>query len=651
MKFGVCYYPEHWDRKEWRDHARLMREAGFNTARLADFAWGVLEPEEGRYDFSLLDEAVAVLGEEGLDVILCTPTAGPPKWLADRYDILQNDRYGRPAGWGSRREGCANKADFCRFSALITDEMARHYGDHPKVAAWQIDNEFGCHASARCYCEQCRRAFSRWLAEKYGEIENLNRAWGTVFWSHQYASFEDVILPAYNACEPENAQSWSHNPSLDMEYRRFASDSWVNYQKMQTDIIRKYTDQPVTHNMMGHFSDIDYYDLARGLDFVAWDNYPDNQWGESEYAYVSMAHEIMYGVKRKNFIVAEQQSGPCGWDVMGAQPEPGQLRLWTYQALAHGAEGILYFRFRALPYGMEQYWYGVLDHDGVPRRRYYELQRTGRELEKLTPYIVGKHSRYEALIVRTYDNVWGHEIKSHVKGFDYRSLLYEYYRANARLNIPTAVSVGNYEDYRAVYMPAYNIVHRGELEAVAEYVKEGGTLVVTFRSGGRDPENNLFTDTLPCAFRELAGIEVEEFAPLRKPVGVEGLVQCAARLWCDVIKPVTARVLCTYRDCYFQGKAAVTVNAYGKGKVYYVGCDLEAEALEELVRHISSQAGIAVTEAPRGVEILRREDCTAVLNYNDYEVQTPVAGRNLLTGETFTGKLEGYGAVFIKEGI
>ncbi|MCM1044831.1 MAG: beta-galactosidase [Candidatus Gastranaerophilales bacterium] len=647
MIFGACYYPEHWDRSEWAHHARLMREAGFNTVRMGDFAWGVMEPEEEQFDFSLMDDAIQVLAAEGIDVILCTPTAGPPKWLAEKYDILQRDRYGRKKNWGARREGCANSADYRKRSVRIAREMAQHFGDNPHVIAWQIDNEFGCHSSTRCYCENCRRAFAGWLEKKYGDIDNLNKAWGTVFWSLQYASFADVILPVYNSCEPENAQSWSHNPSLDLEYRRFASDSWAAYQKLQIDAVRQYSDKPVTHNFMGHFSDIDYYDLAGDLDLVAWDNYPDNQWGSSEYEYVSMAHENMRGLKDANFIVAEQQSGPCGWDIMGAAPEPGQLRLWTYQALAHGGEGIVYFRFRALPYGMEQYWYGVLDQDGIPRRRYRELKETGEELRKLESYIVGAKNKYQALIVKSYDNAWAHSIKRHAAGFDYESLLYAYYRANADLNIAAAVSMGSYEGYKVVYMPAYNLVDPEELRKVTEYVRGGGTLVTTFRSGGRDLYNNLFQTTLPCAFAELAGIEVEEFTPLRKPAHIKGIVESEASVWCDVIEPLTAKVLCSYADHYFAGRAAVTVNRFGEGSVYYVGCDLEPEALKKLVRYISEAAGVEMWDAPKGVEIVRREGCVILLNHNDYAVETNVTGRSLLSGETFDGKLAGYGVEFV----
>ena len=262
----------------------------------------------------------------------------------------------------------------------------------------------------------------------------------------------------------------------------------------------------------------------------------------------------MRGVKDRNFIVAEQQAGPAGWDQMGATPEPGQIRLWTHQAIAHGGEGTIYFRFKTLHSGMEQYWYGLLDHDGIPRRRYYEVKQTGEELKKLSPYILDARNAYDALIVKTYDDVWAHEIKSHSPRFDYRSLLYAYYKANADLNVTTAVSLGNYDRYKVVYMPGYNIVDPLQIQKITEYVQNGGTLVTTFRSGTRDLYNNLRTDTLPGAFRALAGIEVEEFDVPRKSTHIQGLVSSFVSTWCDIIKPVTAKVLCTYSDRYFAGK-------------------------------------------------------------------------------------------------
>lgn len=650
MIFGVDYYPEHWDRAEWEEQARLMREGGFNTVRMGEFAWGLFEKNEGKFDFSLLDEAIEVLAKEGIKVILGTPTAAPPKWLVNKYDIVQRDKYGRKKEWGARREGCGNNPDYIKLSERIVREMARHYKDNPNVTAWQIDNEFGCHGSARCYCEHCRRAFGRWLSEKYGSIDDLNKKWGSVFWSLNYASFDDIILPAYNSCEGTYGDLMSHNPALDLEFRRFASDTWVKYQKMQIDILREYTDIPVTHNLMGHFSDISAYDLSRDLDFVSWDNYPDNQWGTSEYEYVSMAHEIMRGAKDKGFVVMEEQAGPAGWDVFGSTPRPGQLRLWTYQAAAHGAEGIVYFRFRTALFGMEQYWYGVLDHDGVPRRRYYELQKTGRELQRLEPYIMNGKNQYDVLIVKSYDNVWGHDIKRHAHKYNYENHLYSFYKANADLNISTAVSRGSYEKYKAVYMIAYNIVTDSEAEEVKEYVKNGGTLVLTFRSGCRDEYNSVRPMALPGVFKEIAGIEAVEFDALRKPVTVCGEINGTANIWCDIIEPITARTLCAYGSEYYKGKSAVTVNKYGKGTVYYIGCDLDGGAMKKLVSIISKNADIETIETPEGVEIVKRDGYKIILNHNEYEVSTGIKGKSLISDGDFDGRLESYGAEFIKQG-
>lgn len=651
MIFGVDYYPEHWDRSEWENQARLMSEGGFNTVRMGEFAWKLFEKTEGEFDFSLMDDAIEVLSGYGIKVILGTPTAAPPKWLADKYDILMRDKYGRARGWGSRREACANNPHYIEKSEIIVNEMAKHYKDNKNVIAWQIDNEFGCHASTHCYCEHCRKAFAEWLEDKYGSIENLNKKWGTIFWSLGFDSFDDIILPAYNSCENTWGSNWSHNPALDLEYRRFASRAWVKYQKMQADIIKKYANIPVTHNLMGHFSDIDYYDLAKDLDFVSWDNYPDNQWGGSEYEYVSMAHENMRGVKDRGFVVMEEQAGPAGWDIVGQTPRPGQLRAWTYQAIAHGADGIVYFRFRTALFGMEQYWYGVLDHDGVPRRRYYELQALGAELQKLEKYIVNAENMYEALIVKSYDNVWAHSIKRHAGKYNYEDHLYKFYKANCRFNINTAVSRGGYEKYKVVYMPAYNIADEGEIEEIQNYVSDGGTLVLTFRSGTRDNINNVRPLAVPGLFAGLAGIEAVEFDAPRKPVRVslsDG-ISGEANIWCDIIEPETAEVIGRYDSEYYKGRAAVTVNNFGKGKVYYIGCDLDESAMSALVRLISANAGIRITETPAGVEIVRRKDCTFVINHNEYEENIPIEGISLISGDKFSGTLKAYGAEVIKE--
>ena len=648
MIYGVDYYPEHWDRSEWEEQARLMKEGGFNTVRMGEFAWKLFEKSEGEFDFSWLDDAIEILAKYGVKTILGTPTAAPPKWLANKYDILMRDKYGRKREWGARRECCANNPHYIAASKIIVNKMAEHYKDNKNVIAWQIDNEFGCHGSTRCYCEHCRKAFGEWLGKRYPSIDDLNEKWGSVFWSLCYDSFDDVILPAYNSCEGDWGDRWSHNPALDLEFRRFSSDSWVKYQKMQIDILRGYTDKPITHNLMGHFSDISAYDLSRDLDFVSWDNYPDNQWGDSEYEYVSMAHENMRGAKNKNFVVMEEQAGPAGWDFVGQTPRPNQLRLWAYQAVAHGAEGMIYFRFRSALFGMEQYWYGVLDHDGKPRRRFYEIKKTGEEMKRLEPYIKDAENSYDALIVKSYDNHWAHSIKRHAKNYGYEDHLYSFYKANANLGVTTAVSQGNLQKYKVVYMPAYNIIQDSELGEIESYVNNGGTLVLTFHSGTRDEFNRVRPLALPGVFKELAGIEAVEFDAPRRTVKIGGQVTSEANIWCDIIEPETAKTIATYDSEYYKGKAAVTVNSYGRGRVYYIGCDLDNEAMKQIVKIISDGAGIETTDLPENVELVKRGDIKILLNHNETEVQTNITGKSIISDTDFDGTLEPYGVEFVK---
>lgn len=649
MIFGVDYYPEHWDREEWEKQADLMKEGGFNTVRMAEFAWNLMEPEEGKYDFSWLDDAIDILSERGVKVILGTPTATPPKWLVNRYDILQRDRYGRVCAWGSRRACCANSKKYQELTVKLVTEMAKHYQNHPSVIGWQVDNEFGCHNSTRCYCEECRKEFGNWLKKKYSSVEDMNRAWGTRFWGLDFGSFEDIILPGYNSCEGETYINPAHNPSLELEYRRFASDSWVKYQQIQIDCIRKYSAAPITHNFMGHASDIDYYKLGKNLDFVSWDSYPRTQWGQEDTGWYAMGHEIMYGAKNQNYIVMEQQAGPCGWEKVGITPRPGQLRLWTYGSVAHGAEGIVYFRFRTALFGMEQYWYGVLDHDGKPRRRFYELVETGKELQKLGEAVTAGKKNQEVMIYRSFDDVWSHEIKYHCDGFYYEGEACNYFRANQRLGVTPAVSDREFEHYKVVYFPGCNIVSEELKDKIEKYVENGGVAVITCRSGLRNEENVIYPLPVPGMFYELAGVEAEEFDAKVKGVPVKGLSDGTAKIWCDVLKPNTAETIYRYDGEYYAGQAAVTKNAYGKGFVYYVGCILDETTLQTLIGKICADHGVPTYDIPDNVERVEKGDCIFWLNHNDVSVQVPAGGVSALRETEFDGTLPAYGVEVIRK--
>ncbi len=665
MYFGVDYYPEHWPRERWAKDVQLMKEANMNVVRMAEFAWAVMEPQEGVYDFRWLDDIIAICEKAGIDVVLGTPTATPPKWLVNQYpDILMQDSKGHARGFGSRRHYCYNNPDYRRLSQGIAEKMAARYEGHSAVIAWQIDNEFGCHDTARCFCSHCHQAFQDWLKEKYTSIGQLNEAWGTVFWSQTYSNWSDVILPSYTVCDTQAPGQANHNPGLLLDFYRFSSDSAVSYQQLQIDVLRKHSEKPITHNLMGHFSQLDYFDLSRDLDFVSWDNYPSNQWGTNSHQSVAMAHALMWGVKNKNFWVMEQQSGPCGWNAMGRTPRPGQLRLWSYQALAHGAEALVYFRWRACLFGTEQYWHGVLDHDGVPRRRYRELAATGAELHSLSTFFEDSVVKAETALLKSYDSLWSHEFQPHTAGFDYNGTLLQYYQALSDQHIPCHVT-GVHSDlkhYKLVIAPALNVMDTELQEQLQAYVEDGGNLVITFRSGTRHSDNSMTETPIPGYFQAMAGIEVEEFDVLnnKETAAVTGVFgQGAASAWADVIRCCGAEALARYSSQFYAGRAAVTSNQVGRGKVYYIGCDLDGPAVLRLLGYISRQAGAepALKHPSPGVEAVPKKsadgsDYLVLLNHNDHDVTVSVerAYRDLLGEKEGSGEflLKPYGAAVLQ---
>ncbi len=655
MLYGADYYPEHWDKSEWESQAALMEQAHLNVVRIAEFAWKKIEPEEGRYDFKWLDEAIEVLAGHNVKVILGTPTAVPPVWAFNKYDLVMHDRYGRRRPNGSRRACCANNSDYLHLTEMVVTKMAKHYKRNKNVIGWQIDNEFGCHMSTRCYCPSCKKAFAKWIEDRFGTVDEVNRRFGNAFWSLDYDSFEDIELPGYTSCEGELDPLFAHNPTLDQEYRRFASASWEDYCQFQCDIIRKYSDAPITHNFMGHFSDIDYYKLGKSLDYVSWDNYPDNQWGQNDYLTNAMAHELMYGIKKQNFVVMEEQSGPCGWVTMGQTPRPGQLRYWVYQALAHGASGIVFFRFMACRFGMEQYWYGILDHDGKPRRRYNEIKNLGSELLSVGGLFENSKPKADTLVVKSYDNVWMHEIKNHTKQFNYFDIQGRFFAESSKLGVTTAHGDGGYEDYKVVILPCQQYVSPRRYVVLNEFLAGGGSLVLTFRSGLRDVDNNMLSETVPGPLAKLAGIEVEEFDALRSTVPITGAVEGSAGVWCDVVSLHGAEVLSCYGGEYYKGTPAITVNKVGNGKVYYVACDLDEATTRAFLEYVYREAGISVEKnLPYGVEAVKRvvnnKEYTVLLNSNDAEVEYDggFKGRiNQIDGVTYSGVLKPFDAVII----
>ena len=628
MIYGTDYYPEHWEKGSIEADAELMAQAGINLVRMGEFAWSRLEPCEGQYNFEWLDNAIEILSKYGIKAMLGTPSAAAPQWVMDKTDAYPLDIHGIKKGFGTRRHYCPNNAEYRKYAVKIAGEMAKHYSKNPNVTAWQIDNEF----SGRCFCENCRKAFSSWLERKYKTIDELNRRWGTVFWSQEYRAFNSVILPRYPANEGFPSSIHNHNPSLVLDYYRFISDSYVEFQQLQLDEISKYSPLPATHNMMGHFGEINYFDLGNNLDFVSWDCYPKDMWTDHNYLDTAMAHDLMRGIKNSPFWVTEQQSGPCGWQYLSRTPKPNRLKLWAYQSLAHGANALIFFRWRACSFGTEQYWYGILDHDSVPRRRYREIAELGKELKETGEFFEKSKNANEVLLVKSFDNLWSHSVQWHSRGFDYTRFLLDWYKGFAENHIGVDVSSPEtpFEGYKAVCLPAFCIAGEAFAEKCCRYVQEGGTLILTFRSGVKNTDNCMTALTLPGVFADLAGVSVEEFDALRDlaAVKVTGAdFEGEAKLWCDILELHGAKAVLKYDSEFYKGTPAVTLNSKGAGQVWYAGCDLDSAAMKRLCALIGEKSGLkkALPCEAKGVEAVIRifDGCeyTVLLNHNDYEVQ------------------------------
>lgn len=629
MFYGADYYPEHWPEERWEIDARLMHEAHMSIVRMAEFAWSKIEPEEGEYDFKWLDKAIDILSKYDIKVVLGTPTAAPPKWLIDKYpDILPIDANGLVMGFGSRRHYCPNNTHYHEYTRKIVKTMAEHYKDNSNVLFWQIDNEFGCHESA-CYDDNCLSAFRNWLKEKYSTIENLNNSWGTVFWSQTYNDWNSVISPRRTVA--------SHNPSLLLDYKRFISDSFVKYQTIQIDVIKEIIPTAqITHNFMGQFNQIDYYNLAKELDFVSWDNYPIINFGDITFkikklsANVALSHDITRGLKKKNFWIMEQQSGPTGWEEVGRQLKPGEMKLWVYQSIAHGADAIIYFRWRVSTFGTEEYWHGILDHDAVPRRRYDEVKLIGKELKSIEKFIEGSVNNAEVAIIRSFDNEWVFEIQPHKRGFRYMEQLKKYYNYFYERDIQVDIVKpdDNLGKYKLVIAPGLIMVNDKITKNISDYVKQGGVFLTTFRAGAKRWDNRMNDKSLLGPLKEILGIDIDEYGAI--PDGEEiairvGVENGKASLWYDVVKPNKAKVLGEYSSEYIDGKAVFTVYDFGKGKTYYVGTVPDDKIIQVMMDTVVKDVELKrlPVKGKEGVEIVNRvkegKNLYFVLNFNDEE--------------------------------
>jgi beta-galactosidase len=609
--FGVDYYPEHWPEKRWPVDANLMVEVGFNVVRLGEFAWSKIEEQEGCFDFTWLDRAIQALSARGLRVVLGTPTASPPAWLMSAHTGLYRVREdGQTVSFGNRREYCPNHPVYRDYSRRIVEQMAEHYANHPAVIGWQIDNEFG----DRCYCPVCQKAFQNWLIKRYCSLDALNQKWGTIFWSHTYTDWAQIPLP--------HKPGGSPNPGLALDFARFSSDSYVSYQKMQAEILRqKCVGHFITHNFMGFdFDQINYYELAKDLDMVCLDNYPRDQWKftpEANARRVALQHDTMRGLKGKNFWVMEEQVGQGGWEVLSVAPRPGEARLWAYQSIAHGADAILFFRWRSVRFGTEQFWQGLLDYDGEPTRRYEELKKMGAEIARIGDTLQGSTVHPKIAFILSYDSRYAFQVQPNNPRFSYSAHFYQLYEAFYSHNV--AIDLVNPEadlsGYQLVIAPALYVLAKSAADNLRRYVSAGGVLFLTPRSGVKDESNSVVEQPFPGLLADIAGLEVELADSL--PDGMRNSIEFSlpelghtcleTGVFCEVLRAKGARVIARYTQDFYAGKPAITQNQHGQGQVVYAGTIGDDQFYRQLAAWLIKLAGIQpLLEAPGGVEVAER---------------------------------------------
>ncbi|MXO57839.1 beta-galactosidase [Altererythrobacter gangjinensis] len=527
MQLGVCYYPEHWPEDRWPIDAREMAETGLSLVRIGEFAWSRIEPEPGRFDWAWLDRAIEVLHAEGLRIILGTPTATPPKWLYNQMpDMAALGRDGKARKFGSRRHYCFSHRGYREQAARITSAMAERYGSHPAIAAWQTDNEYGCHDTVQSFSPAARDAFRLWLAARYTSIDALNQAWGNVFWSMEYRSFDEIDLPNLTVTEA--------NPAHWLAFRRFSSDQVISFNRAQVDILRESSpDRDITHNAMGFYTGYDHHDLAADLDVLGWDSYPlgflemfrFSEEDKCRYArqghpdIAAFHHDLYRGcAKHGRWSVLEQQPGPVNWARHNPAPLRGMVRLWTLEAMAHGAELVSYFRWRQSPKAQEQMHAGLLRPDGEPAPALTEVKEAAANVAELGP--LGAGTKHAALVF-SYTSEWMTQIQPQGEGCSALWAAFNCYSALRKLglNVDIVAPDASLDGYGLVVVPCSPIVPDALAKSLENF---GGQIVIGPRSGSRDEDFAIPPTLAPGKLETLIGGKVTLSETLRPGVVYQG---------------------------------------------------------------------------------------------------------------------------------
>ncbi len=609
MHLGCCYYPEHWPEEFWAEDARRMVEMGLTRVRIGEFAWSRIEPQPWRYDWGWLDRAIETLHAAGLGIILGTPTATPPKWLVNKMpDMLAIDANGQERRFGSRRHYCFSHIGYRGECARIVTALAERYGNHPGIVAWQTDNEYGCHDTIVSYSESAAQGFRRWLERQYEDVAALNTAWGNVFWSQEYRSFAEIDPPHLTVTEP--------NPAHVLDYRRFASDEVVTFNRLQVDILRSGSPgRDIVHNYMGFFTEFDHHAVSRDLDVATWDSYPigfleqfwfsrDDKLRYARQGHPDIAafhHDLYRGCAKGRWWVMEQQPGPVNWAAHNPAPLPGMVRLWTLEAAAHGAELVSYFRWRQAPFAQEMHHAGLLRPDSVDDVGAHEARAAAGDLAMLGD--LGPPPKSVALLF-SYEAAWLFEAQPQGRSFRYMELVLAFYSALRQLGLDVDILPPDapLDGYKLVVAPSLPILDPALIDRLA-----GLGVLVLFgpRSGSRTRDFQIPDGLPPGPLRDVLPITIPRVESLREGLVEQGDGFTVAR-WFEHVETALEPEIAV-RD----GRGIV----YPQGMLRYLAGWPDAALLERLLSIMASESGVAVIALPRDIRLRRAGEMTFAFNY------------------------------------
>ncbi|WCL49552.1 beta-galactosidase [Leptospira sp. GIMC2001] len=623
MIFGADYYPEQWTPKDWEEDIKIMKGMGLSRVRLAEFAWALMEPKEGKYDFSFFEKIMDLMYKNQIGVILGTPTATFPPWLYKKYPgIVQVSREGIVRIIGTRRQACFASKDYLRATERIVNAQTKKLGNHPALVGWQIDNEIGHEGSDLSYSPNALSGFRIWLKNKYKSLKDLNHSWGGTFWGLIYNDWNEIPIPG-------NHLASGFNPAMIQDFYRFNSDLVVHFVNLQTKIIRKNSPGiPITTNLYpSPFLPItDMSEVFEDIDYVSWDNYP--VWGPQPepFPHPLVAATLQYsrGLKNQSFTVMEQFSGQQGHDTLGYLPPPGQIALWMLQAIAHGADQIIFFRYRTALFGQEQLCYGILDHGKQLTHKYFELQKAISDIQEMANDFASEEFPADVAVISDIDNSRNYKHQPLSEGLKFKPAPFAnvgydiematWYAGLSILNVNSHFrpsSKINLEDYKVVVLPLYTMFDEEFVGKIEEFVRNGGTLILGYRAGIKEKNHWMLPERTPGKFREMAGIEVEKY----DSVGTD-IIKMKFRLlpgkcgkFCEILEPKTAKPIAWYNDSrkFYKGSPLATVNSYHNGRVYYIGASLAPESFVLLYRRILRESKIPFTFLGSKIERIFRK--------------------------------------------